>query len=101
MTATRVKRVDNSEAAIFARVWESNNQGLTPALARHVLKLRFSENDNRRMHELAVKNQSDGLSKEESDELDNFVKVGDLLAILQSKARILLGKKPTPANSHG
>ncbi len=101
MTTAQVKGVDHSEAAIFGRLWEANNHALTPALARHVLKLRFSEDDNRRMHELAVKNQAEGLSKDESEELDNFVKVGDLLAIVQSKARMLLRKKPAAAKSHG
>ena len=59
-------------------------------IARQILKLAFSEQDRARMHTLAVKNQEGQLSSEEREELDNYIKVGDLLAILQSKARKLL-----------
>jgi hypothetical protein len=44
------------------------------------------------MHELAVKNKQGRISTEERDELDSYIKVGDLLAILQSKARKILKK---------
>jgi hypothetical protein len=77
----------SSEAAIFARVWAEAEGGLTPTLARHIVKLAFSANDKARMLELGRKNQEEGLTEAESTELDNFIKVGDLLAILQSKAR--------------
>jgi hypothetical protein len=89
----------NSEAAIFARLWDAKS-GLTPQLARHVLKLAFSEADIARMHELAEKNREGQLTPTEREELDSFVKVGDLLAILQSKARKLL-KQPAARNGHG
>lgn len=85
-------RSKNSEAAIFSRVWADEGQRLPVALARHVLKLQFSAEDQARMHELAAKNQKGELSPEELEELDNFVRVGDLLAILQSKARRSLPK---------
>jgi hypothetical protein len=39
------------------------------------------------MHELAEKNQEGLLAEAEKEILDNYIKVGDLLAILQSKAR--------------
>jgi hypothetical protein len=87
-----------SEAAIFARVWETSNGGLTPTLARHIVHLGFTPEDQARMHELAVKNQEGRLSETEREVLDNYIKVGDLLAILQSKARKVLkkGKRGTP-----
>ena len=82
---------DTSQAAIFGRLWESFS---SPELAQQVLKLRFSDKDNSRMHELAAKNQSESLAARESEELDNFIRVADLLAILQSKARKFL-KQPS------
>jgi hypothetical protein len=85
------------EAAIFARLWDSKDHRLTPTLARHVLKVRFSDEDMKRMHDLAAKNQAEKLSREEAEELDNFIKVGDMLAILQSKARKLLGESANTA----
>jgi hypothetical protein len=69
-------------------------------LAHQVLKLRFSERETKRMHDLAAKNRERTLSKQESEELDNYVKVGDLLAILQSKARKLLKQTPAVRKRH-
>ena len=83
-------KTDNSEAAVFARLWESRTGRLTVPVARHVLKLRFAEADRARMSEFARKNREDQLTAAEREELDGFVRIGDLLAILQSKARKLL-----------
>lgn len=91
-STTAVPRSKTSEAAIFSRVWADEGQPLSATLARHVVKLRFSSDDQARMHELAAKNQQGKLSPEEIEEFDNFVRVGDLLAILQSKARRSLRK---------
>jgi hypothetical protein len=92
MATAQTTKGNTNEAAIFARLWERGNGGLSPVLARHIVKLGFSDEDKARMHELAVKNQEDQLSPEEREELDSYIKVGDLLAILQSKARRLLEK---------
>ncbi len=100
MAITSTHRKGNSEAAIFARLWDARETGLSPELARHVLKLQFLDEDKARMHELAVKNQEGKLSPQEQEELDNFVKVGDLVAILQSKARKVLKKASSPTR-HG
>ena len=89
-----------SAAAIFARLWEGED-GLSRADARRVLKLGFSAADQGRMHELAGRSRAGTLTAAERDELDNYVKVGDLLAIVQSKARRVL-KSAVPARSgHG
>jgi hypothetical protein len=69
-------------------------------LANHLPTLGFSDDENGRMHDLAEKNKGEGLSKAESEELDNYIKVGDLLAILQSRARMLVRKKPA-VRRHG
>ena len=81
-----------SQAAIFTRVWEQGN-GFSSTLARHITKLEFSERDKARMHELAAMNQEDRLDPAERQELDNYVVVADLLALLQSKARKSLKKR--------
>jgi hypothetical protein len=91
-TAARLEN-ETSEAAIFARLWDSPEHGLTKQLARHVLRLSFSGQDLQRMHQLAIKNKEGTLSDDERLLLDNYVHVGDLIAILQSKARKLL-KQP-------
>jgi hypothetical protein len=88
----------SSEAAIFARVWEGRTGGLTPAVAKHVLELGFSPEDKARMRDLVERNREGRLTDGEREELDNFVKVGDLLAVLQSKARQLLKVAPPARN---
>jgi hypothetical protein len=65
---------------------------MTPELARSILGLSFPDEDKARMHELAVKNQEGQISAAELEELDNYIKVGELLAILWSKARQSLKK---------
>src|SRR5262249_23257135 len=84
-----------SEAAIFARIWSESSAGLTPALARRILKLRFSAEDEARMRELARRNQLGELTDAEQGQLDGFVKVGDLLAIMHSRARRVLKQAVT------
>lgn len=91
----------NDAAGIFARVWEGTTGGISVPVARYVLKLGFSEEDKVRMHELAERNREGKLTAQERAELDNFVTVGDLLALLQSKARKVLKQAAAPRNGHG
>lgn len=65
---------------------------MAPEAARLLLTLGFSDSDKARMHALAVKNQESALAAEEREELDGYVKVGDLLAFLQSKAGVFLNR---------
>ncbi|MBI3409116.1 MAG: hypothetical protein HY040_12285 [Planctomycetes bacterium] len=79
--------MESSEAGVFGRIIQSDRGNLAPELARYLLELRFSETDEARMHELAVKNQEKKLSRKEKEELLGFAKAGCLLGILHSKAR--------------
>jgi hypothetical protein len=78
-----------TEAAIWARVIHPNGE-LTPAVARAILKLEFSDDDRERMHELSQKAQEGTLTSEEQFEIDNFERVGNMLAIWKSHSRRLL-----------
>ncbi len=82
-----------TEAAIWARVIHPNGE-LTPAVARAILQLEFSEDDQERMHELSQKAQEGALTPEEQFEIDNFERVGNMLAIWKSQARKLLKRVP-------
>jgi hypothetical protein len=55
----------------------------------------FGERDKARMHDLAVRNQEDALTPAEKEEMFAYAKAGTLLGILQSRARRVLGIKPT------
>ena len=96
---TKRPELNSGAAAIFARLWEGE-RGLTVSVARHILKLTFRDSDKARIHELAQRNQKGELTRQELDELDDFIKAGDLLAILQSKARKFL-KQATARNGNG
>lgn len=88
-----IKHAEGSHlAAIFGRLWEGRAT-LTVPLARHVLTLGFADADVARMHELAERNRAGELTPGEAAELDDFIRAGDLLAILQSKARMRLKQK--------
>ncbi len=76
-----------SEIAIFARLIKTDRGDLGRELARYVLTLGFDEQDQARMCELAERNQDGVLTSEDRKELENYVKVGHLLALLHSKAR--------------
>jgi hypothetical protein len=91
----------NSQAAIFARLWETKSGRLSRALARHILKLRFPNKDHARMHELATKNQRGAITPAELVELDNYIQTGDLLALLQSRARKTLRSAKAAGSRHG
>ena len=56
--------------------------------AREILKLRFSTAQRERMDELAAKARAGTLTAEEADEAERFERVGGLLSILKSRARI-------------
>ncbi|MFO0844955.1 MAG: hypothetical protein U0797_21605 [Gemmataceae bacterium] len=98
-SAPRAERA--SEAVLFARLWESSNGEMTAEVARYIVGLSFTEQDKARMHELAAKNQESTITAEEQGELESYVKVGDLLAILQSKARARLNKGERVNRRHG
>lgn len=77
---------------IFRRILEPVRAKLTPAAARSLLALDFSDEDRDRMNVLAEKARAGCLTKNEDAELDDFIHVGNMLAIIQSKARRALKK---------
>jgi len=60
---------------------------LTPATAKEILALRADTSATRRLQALAAKCDKGALTPEERAEYQLFVEVGDLVALLQAKAR--------------
>jgi hypothetical protein len=85
-----------TEADILSRLIDPSNPSLTPDAARALLQLQYADSDHARMEELATKSNQGVLSPEERRELESYVFVGDVLALLKSKARLSL-RKHTPA----
>lgn len=76
-----------NEASVLARLFENGRGSMSPTLARYVLTLGFSEDDQKRMGELAERNQSGRLSEAEGAELMEFIRAGHVLALFHSRAR--------------
>lgn len=79
--------ITNTGAAILNRLIDPESNDLSPEAARSILRLDFRETDHARMAELSAKAQAAALAPSEREELDEYVRVADLLAVLQSKAR--------------
>ena len=65
---------------------------MTPEAARKVVQLRVSTDSNSRMQLLAGKSTAGTLTDEERDEYEACVSAGTFIAILQVKARRMLGQ---------
>jgi hypothetical protein len=77
----------NTEAAILARLVERREGELSLSAAEYFLSMRFSEEEIARMNELSELARQGTLTQEQQSELDSYIHVGNLLGILQSKAR--------------
>ena len=68
---------------------------MTPKTAKSILGLSIPENERARMKSLLAKAKAGTLSREESLDLDEYERAGNMLSVLQAKARrILQSKKP-------
>jgi hypothetical protein len=87
-------------SAVLSRLIEPDEGSFSPAAARAILKIQFAAKEQQRMKQLAMKLQADDATDEEQREIDHYNQVGNLLALLHSKARRSLKPKKT-ARSHG
>ena len=60
-------------------------------VARYLLSLDFTQEDVHRMNLLAERSRDGGLSVDDEAELDSYLRVGNVLTIMQSSSRIHLG----------
>jgi hypothetical protein len=63
---------------------------LSPEKAAAIASLAFAPEDERRMRELMDLNNQRPLTDEERGEMESFQRVGNLLGILQARARLAL-----------
>ena len=83
----KAKSAPVSEMSILRRVVDPNRPFLSEDAATAILGLGFGASDRARMNRLAEKNREGMLSPKEDEELSNYIRVGQTLGILQSKAR--------------
>jgi hypothetical protein len=84
----------NTEAAILARIIQTDERELTPDAARYLLSMRLPSGDEDRVNELSAKARAGSLTEAEGQELDSYLHIGSLLAVMQSKARRLFKHAP-------
>ena len=83
----------NREPAIWARLMQTPGGELLPEAAEYLLSIRFADTDIGRMRQLAERSETGELTDEERTEFDSYLHVGNLLAVIQSKARLALRRR--------
>lgn len=86
----------SSRSSALERLVDPPKGGLSPELAHYLLELGFSSKDQALYRRLSAKAQVGKLTPNERIALDDLLTAADVLAILQSKARISL-KRRNPA----
>jgi hypothetical protein len=84
----------NREAEIWARLLRAQKNEVSSEVAEFLLSIGFAEDDRRRMRDLAESSEAGTLTRDEQVEFDSYLHIGNLLAIMQSKARLALKRKP-------
>ena len=85
---------------IWERILTPTEGDIPPETACYLLRLDFTPADHARMDELGEKARAGTLTPAEQAELEDYVRVGHHLALLQSRARVALRRLAT-ANGHG
>jgi len=78
---------------IWRHILEPNKANMPADLARYVLQMDFKESDQRRMAVLSRKAENGKLTARERSELEEYLRVADALALMQSKARLSLKRR--------
>ncbi len=79
-----------TEAEILEDVLNSKEGGLTEAAARAILDLGFSDEAKEQIRSLLSAKNRDEISGEQAASLKNYLQVGQLIDLLQAKARLSL-----------
>ena len=88
-TDTMSTRTAN-EVEIWTGIINPDQRDMSAPEANAVLRWSFNDDARLKMEELAVRNGKGELSESEREELEAYVNVGQVVAILQAKARLSL-----------
>jgi hypothetical protein len=84
--------IKESDTQILTRILQLDGDRLSPEKAQMVLSLDFPPADFARMQEFGEKATEGRLTPEEREQYETYVRMADVLAILKSRARLLLKK---------
>lgn len=79
-----------TESEILADVIVPDRGDLTAEVAQSVLRWKFTDRAVARMNDLADRNNKGTITAEERQDLEKYLRVGNLINILQAKARLSL-----------
>jgi hypothetical protein len=79
-----------TESEILEQVIQCDSAGLSPEAAQALLRLRFNSAAVARINELAEKNREGTIAPSERALLERYVRVGNFLNLIHSKARCAL-----------
>ena len=83
----------NGSTALLERLLDPVSRSLNIEAARKLAQLKADSKTQARVDELARKCNEGELTPAERSEYERYVTAGNLIAILQAKARLLLTKK--------
>ena len=86
-TKTAASKHEPAVSALLEQFAELDVKDITPETARALLHFKFNESQQERVSALSEKARKGTLTPGEGDELDESLRVGTLLATLQSRAR--------------
>ena len=82
--------------AMLEQIADLDAKSISPETVRHLLELSFTRSHQEQVDALSQKAREGSLTPTERAELDEFIRVADLLAILQSRARQALKRAGPP-----
>ena len=86
---------EDSEVGILSRVLDAQNGNLSREAARSWLALSLPDADKARLQDLSSRAKEEALSADEATLLENYLHVGRLIDLMQSKARLSLARSGT------
>jgi hypothetical protein len=90
LTKTSTSKPEPVGTAVLEQFAELDVESISPEMARKLLQFHFDTAHHERVRLLSEKAQQGTLTPGEQDDLDEFIRVGTLLGILQSRARQVL-----------
>jgi hypothetical protein len=89
-TKPRRARNDHTRAEILGRLIKPAQPDFSPEAARAILRLKFDKSDLVRVDRLSSRAQKGSMTAEERAEMEEYILLADVLAMLKSKARLSL-----------
>ena len=82
------------DAQILEAMVAPEQAGLEPAMSRALLTCEFQPDQKAEIDKLLTRNNAGTLTASQKTKLEAYVRVGNLLTLLQAKARASLANKP-------